>query len=337
MTLVAIISAGCNGILDEEPEPCPVGMEIRFIYDYNLERANAFPAQVECLTLHVYDSDGKYVTTVTETSSALADENYRMSVELPEGDYKLVAYGGMACGNSSFDYLTVPAAGTKVEDIGVRLDPECLEAGNPRGRLHDLFYGTLDVHLTKAPHLAPIVVKMMKDTNYFRIILQHLTYVPLDGKDYAFEIIDDNTEFDHNNMLVDNGMVTYTPWETGSITVGTGEIPGGNGNVRSGDNNTVTEVKIAYADLSVSRLMTMRSPRLVVTYKLTDTKIIDIPLNNYLLALRSNYFDWCGEQEFLDRKSEWQLFFFLDKPNHWNKAFIRIDDWTVRVNDIDAD
>lgn len=328
--MAMMVLTGCNGILDDEPEPCPVGMEIRFIYDYNLERANAFPAQVECLTLHIYDGAGNYVMTKTETTSVLADENYRMAVDLPEGDYKLVAYGGTACDKASFNYTNTPKPGSRIEDLGMYLDPECLEVGNPRGRLHDLFYGTLDVHITKAPKLTPVTVKMMKDTNYIRIILQHLSYEPLDGKEYTFEITDDNTLFDHNNMLVDNGMVTYTPWDSGSITVGTGEVTDKEGNT----DNTITNVKIAYADLSISRLMTMRSPRLVVTYKLTDTKIIDIPLNNYLLALRSDYFDWCGEQEFLDRKSEWQLFFFLNKPNHWNNAFVKIDNWIVRVNDI---
>ena len=36
-TLMAFLAlTGCNAILDDEPEPCPVGLEIRFVYDYNL-------------------------------------------------------------------------------------------------------------------------------------------------------------------------------------------------------------------------------------------------------------------------------------------------------------
>ena len=293
-TLMAFLAlTGCNAILDDEPEPCPVGLEIRFVYDYNLERANAFPAQVDCLTLHIYDAEGKYVTTRTETSSVLSDENYRMAIDLPEGEYRLVAYGGAECGKASFSHTAIPASGSKDTELGM---------------------------------------KMMKNTNHFRLILQHMTYEPLDGHDYEFKIVDDNTLFDHNNLLVDNGMVTYTPWDCGSISTGTGEIPGDNA---SGNSSTITEVQIAYADLSTSRLMTMRSPKLIVTHKESGSELINIPLNNYLLALRSNHFDWCGEQEFLDRKSDWQLFFFLDDPRHWNSAFIRVDDWIVRINDID--
>ena len=332
-TLMAFLAlTGCNAILDDEPEPCPVGLEIRFVYDYNLERANAFPAQVDCLTLHIYDAEGKYVTTRTETSSVLSDENYRMAIDLPEGEYRLVAYGGAECGKASFSHTAIPASGSKDTELGMKLNPECLEPGNPAGHLHDHFYGSLKVSVKRAPQLTPVTVKMMKNTNHFRLILQHMTYEPLDGHDYEFKIVDDNTLFDHNNLLVDNGMVTYTPWDCGSISTGTGEIPGDNA---SGNSSTITEVQIAYADLSTSRLMTMRSPKLIVTHKESGSELINIPLNNYLLALRSNHFDWCGEQEFLDRKSDRQLFFFLDDPRHWNSAFIRVDDWIVRINDID--
>lgn len=321
---------GCNAILDDEPEPCPVGLDIRFVYDYNLERANAFPSQVDCLTVHFYDSEGNYVMTRTETTDVLADEDYRMTVDLPEGEYRIVAYGGAECDKASFSHTNVPKEGSKDTELGMYLNPECLEPGNPKGHLHDHFYGSLNVTVKRAPERGAVTVKMMKNTNHFRLILQHMTYEPLDGRDYEFKIVDDNTLFDHSNMLVDNGLVTYTPWDTGSIKVGTADSEDWN----TGE-HTTTQVQIAYADLSTSRLMTMRSPRLSVTHKESNTELISIPLNNYLLALRSEHFSWCGNQEFLDRKSDWQLFFFLDDPRHWNSAFIQIDDWTVRINDIE--
>lgn len=322
---------GCNAILDDEPEPCPEGLQIRFVYDYNLERANAFPAQVDCLTVHFYDSEGNYVMTRTETTDILSDEDYRMVVDLPEGEYRIVAYGGAECGQASFSHTQVPAAGSKDTDLGMYLKPECLEPGNPKGHLHDHFYGSLNVTVKRALERPTVTVKMMKNTNHFRFILQHMTYEPLDGNDYEFKITDDNTLFDHKNMLIDNGTVTYTPWSTGSIKVGTA-IPADD--IDNPDVAEPEEVQIAYADMSTSRLMTMRSPRLTVTHKESGTELISIPLNNYLLALRSDHFSWCGKQEFLDRKSDWQLFFFLDDPRHWNSAFIRIDDWVVRINDI---
>ena len=58
--------SSCGAIKDDLP-PCPEGVTLRFVFDYNMEFANAFPSQVDCLTLLVYDNEGKYVTSRTET------------------------------------------------------------------------------------------------------------------------------------------------------------------------------------------------------------------------------------------------------------------------------
>lgn len=66
--LAALMTASfssCESIY-EDLEACPHGVSLRFVYDYNMEFANAFPSKVDCLTLLVYDSEGNYVTTITE-------------------------------------------------------------------------------------------------------------------------------------------------------------------------------------------------------------------------------------------------------------------------------
>ena len=92
----ALALSSCGSVFDDL-DPCPGGVRMRFVYDYNLESANAFPAQVDCLTLHIYDTDGNFVTTVTETTDVLADENWRMTIDLAPGHYRAIAYGGIAC------------------------------------------------------------------------------------------------------------------------------------------------------------------------------------------------------------------------------------------------
>lgn len=74
--------SSCNDLIYDDLDPCPYGVSLRFVYDYNMEFANAFPAQVDCLTLYVYDGDGKYVTTRTVTGPELRDEAYRMTLDL---------------------------------------------------------------------------------------------------------------------------------------------------------------------------------------------------------------------------------------------------------------
>ena len=93
------------------------------------------------------------------------------------------------------------------------------------------------------------------------------------------------------------------------------------------------EVVAAFAELSVSRLMTGNAPRLVVRRRADGRNIIDLPLNNCLMMLKSELYADMPPQEFLDRQSEWSVVFFLSGDMSWIKTVIKINDWTVRIND----
>lgn len=84
--LATVALSSCERIF-EDLAPCPHGVSLRFVYDYNMEYANAFPAQVDCLTLYIYDDEDNYVDTRIVTGTELQDENYRMTLDLEEGDY----------------------------------------------------------------------------------------------------------------------------------------------------------------------------------------------------------------------------------------------------------
>lgn len=315
---VAAVTAGlasCERIYDDLP-PCPHGVKLRFVYKYNILDSNAFPAEVDCLTLFVYDAEGNYVATYTETSKILKDENYRMTLDLEEGTYCFVAYGGMACPQRSFSFVSTPAAGSQRDELGVALDSDCLTDPD-RKNLHGLYYGSLT--LQTADLYTEGTVEMMKDTNNIRIVLQQENGAPVNDKDFDFAIYDDNTLFAADNDLLTAGEVTYTPWTHGQQPIG----------VRDDG----AEVVAAYAELSTSRLMTKRSPKLVVTRKSDGGKPIDILLNTYLLMLRSDRYAEMGRQEFLDRQSEWELVFILTEQQTWARTYIKINDWTVRLND----
>ena len=94
------------------------------------------------------------------------------------------------------------------------------------------------------------------------------------------------------------------------------------------------EVIMAYAEFSTSRLMLKNSPKLVIRRKADGGEVVNIPLNNYLLAFRSEFHRDMDKQEFLDRESEWSMLFFLDADHVWLKTEIKINDWVVRVNEI---
>ena len=72
------------------------------------------------------------------------------------------------------------------------------------------------------------------------------------------------------------------------------------------------------------------SPRLIIRYKASGEEIINLPLVNCLLMLRSNLYAHMEPQEFLDRESEWSMVFFLSSDLEWTKTTIKINNCDVR-------
>lgn len=214
--LATVALSSCERIF-EDLDPCPHGVSLRFVYDYNMEFANAFPRQVDCLTLYIYDDKDNYVDTRIVTGTELQDEDYRMTLDLEKGNYHFVAYGGLACDKSSFSLLQAPAAGGKWTDLRTTMDADCLTVPERRN-LHDMFWGQLT--LATADLYSEGTVKMMKNTNSIRIVLQHVDGTPVKADDFDFEIIDDNTLFNYDNDLLPNGDVTYIPWAKGQAQTG---------------------------------------------------------------------------------------------------------------------
>ncbi|MDE6801980.1 MAG: FimB/Mfa2 family fimbrial subunit, partial [Muribaculaceae bacterium] len=167
-------------------EPCTQGVELRFIYDYNMEFANAFPAQVDCLTLLVYDGAGKYLATHTVTDrSLLSDEDWRMQLRLDPGEYRFIAYGGMACENASFEFTSPSRAiSALLSDLEVAMKPGLL-GGQDGKPLHNLFYGqgTMTIAKTDTDYRRTTIY-MIKDTNTLRVLLANADGTSLASDDF---------------------------------------------------------------------------------------------------------------------------------------------------------
>ena len=330
---IGLAFSSCERIY-EDLDPCPHGVSLRFIYDYNMEYANAFPKQVDCLTLYIYDDKGNYVDTKTVTGTELQDENYRMKLNLEKGNYHFVAYGGLACDEKTFSVVQEPASGSKYTDLRVEMDKSRVTATVPKDRkLHDIFWGELS--LATADLYSEGTVEMMKNTNNIRIVLQQLEGGTVNADDFDFEITDNNSLFNYDNDLLTGGIptVTYTPWTKGQAQTGV---------THTGSQATPIPVEVAYAELSTSRLMKKNNPHLVVKRRKEnksnkdgkDDVVINIPLNEYLLLTCSEYYKM-GDQEYLDRESRWTLFFFLQENGNWWNVKIVVNDWVVRINDVE--
>lgn len=312
--------SSCDAIY-EDLDPCPEGVRLRFVYDYNMEFANAFPSQVDCLTLLVYDKNGNFVTSRTEDSDKLSDENYRMTLDIPAGEYSFVAYGGMECPEASFHFIQTPGMGTKLTDNRVELNSS--ELTSPVGsELHPLFYGDLDMTVEKdTPDYTEGTVYMMKDTNNVRILLQNLNGKQMAETDFTYHLTADNSLMNYNNDVIKTSVTTYFPWTTG---------------VADQSVENMGEIALpVYAEFSTARFVLQDSPRLIIKRASDGKTVIDINLITYLLMMKSQHFASMGSQEFLDRESRWTLVFFLDSYQTWIQTQIIINDWVVRINDIE--
>ena len=317
-----VLAPACDR-LHEDLQPCHQGLRLRFVYDYNMEYANAFPSQVDCLTLLVYDGEGKYIKTVTAGQPETKDENWRLTIDLPAGDYSLLAYGGMDCQDASFFFSPSPSE-TLMQNLQVYLPKDFIT--EPKGTdLHPLFYGKLDVSVPDMSNGTDYVedtVYMMKDTNDIRIILANENGLSINTEDFVYTITDNNTKFNYLNDVISTEYVTYRPWAKDNANVGF---------LADGE-----DAMAAWAEFSIPRLMENSEAVLTVTKKDDGKKVLSIPLVNVLLLLKSEHFRKMQPQEFLDRESRWNLTFFLTDRGLWTQVSIIINDWIVRINNIDG-
>ncbi len=329
---IGAFTTSCDMVYDDL-DPCDNGIRVQFVYTYHIQMSgNAFPTNADCVTLYVFNDEDYLVATKTETSDVLRDENYRMTLDLEPGDYKLMAYAGLDCDKASHYSLTDTRATVKYEDMGVALFPRCLGDNADDRNLHDLFVGVGEVTVNDGSGYDDVQVKMMRNTNQIRINLQQLNYQPVDGNDFEFKIVDDNTRYDYLNNCPKMGDVEYHPWKKGSASAGW----------VAGSNFEPAEVKVGFANIATGRLLLENNPRLVVYDKKEENnKIIDIPLIPYLMLslpeIKESHkmYKNLQPQEYLDRENQWNLYFFLDENRAWVEARIVINNWEVRIDNVD--
>lgn len=323
MGLISLILAvglvSCNLVWQDHVE-CPTGVRLKFVYDRNMEFANAFHSKVHCVSVLVFDAEGNYITTFEEKGDTLKNEAYRMEIELEKGDYTFVAYGGLTCDDRSFNIpvMTPTRSVSHISGLYAEMEHDDFVSDDLK---HDFFHGIHSVTVSENTYQEE-VISLTKNTNSIRIILQQANGEPLSAEDFIFTITDDNSYLDEENNVVPKGDVTYMPWSTGDMVVGT---------VEDGD----TPATVAYAEFSTSRLTVGTSPKLLVGNAGTGEEVINIPLNNYLALYKSDRHSEMSMQEYLDRENEWAIVFFLDDGLRWLSTRIVVNDWVVRINHMD--
>ena len=99
-------------------------------------------------------------------------------------------------------------------------------------------------------------------------------------------------------------------------------------------------LQVVHSELNTLRLLENDDTRLILTHRSTGQRVLDIPLTKYLLLSRETN-SGMTPQEYLDRQDQYTLIFFLDATEDKLKPYIcplmKINDWMVRVNEVDLE
>lgn len=318
--------ASCN-ILDEKEMDCAV--YVSFKYDMNMKFADAFANSVKSVTLYAFGKDGKLAFQKTEEGSLLAQEDYAMRLEeisrSEVDEYDFITWAGLA-DNESFTVPLLQVGSSTKEDLYCQL--ERAEGGIVKEDLKSLFHGRAvgnSVSRT-AESNGNVEISLTKNTNNIRIILQHISGAPVDVNKLHFTITDKNGLMNYDNTLLDDEVITYKAWrkEAGHASMGE-QVEAING---------ITEINVAIAELTVSRLVVENEPILTITNDLGE-RIVTIPLIDTALLSKRFENSSMADQEFLDRQDEYNMTFFLDDGDKWMDAYIYINSWKVVLSNHD--
>lgn len=343
-TMFCCALLSCDGIIYDSEGDCSVIYRVTFRYDRNMKWADAFANEVKSVHLYAFDKGGTLVWQNTEKGEALAADGYAMTLDLPAGDYHLVAWCGLDNNGERAESFSVPEAHvgeTRLEELQCRLRREYDTTGAySNEKLYPLFHGMLDVNLPDMSQEGGVytcTIPLTKDTNHVRVILQHLSGEPVNPADFTFRIEEENGLMSHDNMLLPDEMITYRAHniKPGTAGMGIDDYPE-LGVARQGapvSVRAVTSVNVAIADLTIARLTKERKTYL--TIENTEGEIAArIPLRDYALLLKDGYDHEMTDEDYLDRQDEWTLTFFLDERDKWIGVSIIINSWRVVLKDV---
>ena len=289
----------CDSIHETLPE-CRLYVDFR--YDYNMEFADVFAGRVDRIDVFIFDKDGKFILQKTEQGERLATGNYRMPLDLPLGEYRISAWGGMS---DDFEIPRLVVGQSTPEDLTVKMKREAPLIHDKE--LHPLWYGEpITVNFTGRGEQTE-TVRLVKDTNKFRFILQNLgPGLALDPDDCLIEIHADNGHCNWDNSLLADDVISYRPYYLEKVD----------------DIGLVVE-------MNTMRLLENKKVYFTLTRKSDGKQLFKVDLISYLLLTKMEGHN-IPAQEYLDRQSEYALVFFYNSELiSFLAAKIVINGWTI--------
>lgn len=328
----------CDSAIYDYEGDCSINHYVRFVYDYNMLYADAFPGNVKSVDLYAFDPQTHVlVRHWSEKSPEMAEQGWKMKLDVTPGEtYDLLAWCGVATDPASFKLPAVTVGSTTRDELTCELmqsAPGIVDYDHP---VAPMWHGTLDgVRFTDVEGSEQVeTIRLTKDTNTFIVALQNLSGRPIQEGLFEFTITDNNGLLSADNIpFGDNPQITVHPYHTAIASAVYDP------SIFYGDSKTTTRATrdadpegskcVAIAELSSSRLMT--GSKATVTVRRTDTgrAVFRLPLIDLALCIKGYQHRAMSDQEFLDRQDSYNMTFFLDENRQWAGAVIIINSWRV--------
>lgn len=325
--LAAFLFSSCSLVYTDQ-EDCDFGLHLRFKYDYNMSFGDAFPTQVSRVSVYVFDEDGKFVTCKTEEGPALAQEGYRMKLELPDGKYRLICWGGRYDDSFTHHKLTddcepsvelLEALMLRDADNEVKCQDGC--------PLNSLFWGDLKDIEVNAKSIQEETLSLMKLTNQIKINL-----INGEGEELGLDSFDLYMHGDNGRIcaddacLLEDDMVKFHPYHKAE---------------RPALGTKATREGIT-AEFSCPRIMKEDEVlRLHAIDKKNGKDVLDFPVAKVLATYAPSAFEtadgiihFLDPQEYLDRADLYNLTFVL-QDGDWISVDIQVLSWSMRIHNVD--
>lgn len=325
--MLALLMSAC---VYEDEVPCPC--KLRFVYDHNMEWADAFASQVEKATLFIFDDQERFITTKTIDCKQL--NNNTLDLQLAPGRYTLVAWatsGDAGC----YQYENAMKEGTStLQDLKLKLQCQAGEEDYGKNPA-DLWHGMLKDFHVQANQPTSDTLRLLKNTNRIKVLLQSVDGSPVGMEDYSLAITDANHAYAHDNSVLPHlATLTYRPYQTREVTIdNSAATPDAASRAEADAPATISAIT---AEMATLRLMADRSPRFIVHNERTGRDLFNINLREYLDKMRLSEHANLPLQEFLDRENTWQVILVMGQKNDGTKVMLslQINAWRIIFNDV---
>lgn len=350
----AIALTSLSSCMKDDLVGCPPSkVSLSFDYTYNVKEADAFSAEVKNLNVYVFDENGKFFDTYTESADKF-ENGHRMEItDLNEGKYTFVclardkqALSTRADGDGddemefSFTQLT-PGVST-IDDLQEEMGRKDGESS-----VNDKQFTALYTAQTSVDYQGKDVqskLSLMKCTKTYRIVMlpyenDQEGFVP---ENFDVRIMGSAALLDFKGDKVKNKSITYVPYNEKMVTNTSGETE---------VEGEIIDKALVY-DLSSSRMFERTNDniatrsgndyddkRIVITDKRSNKVVFDHSLPWFLaLCGERAEKDW-DSQEYLDRQDHYVLTFYVPNSktgSDYNlSAKIKVNGWVLNLQDAD--